>query len=152
MSKVKYQRERLASVKDDILPLLKQDWDEIQHDKDKIPLDPNWELYQAVEDATVLRIYTARTQEDKLVGYIVFILTPSMHSRSLTLAVCDILFLTKSRRKGMTGVRLMRFAEQEMIAEGVRWFQITTTESHPIDPVMKRLGYRKTETRHEKVI
>lgn len=149
---VDFAVEKLSDIREEVAPLLQADWDEIQHDKDKIPLKPHWDLYIQLEAMEVIRIFTARSK-GKLIGYMVFVFTPSMHSEGHNLAVCDTLYVDKAHRKGFMALRFMAFCEMQILAEGkISWLQVTTTERNPIDPIMKRLGYSKTGTCFEKVI
>ena len=149
--KITYQQEFLATVKDEVWPLLQQDWQEIEHNKDMLPLDPNWELYETLEEQGLLYIFTAR-KDGQVIGYFTVIVFPSMHSRTAMLAASDVIYLSQEYRKGMVGVRLFKFAEDCLRQDGHKTLYITTTERHPIDPLLARLGYHKIETRFEKVL
>lgn len=146
-----YQQEFLATVKTDIYHLLKLDWEEVEHNKSKFPLDPDWDTYYKLEDLGVLKIFTCRDSE-KLVGYFVVHIMPNIHSKGTVIAVADIIYLLKSYRSGTTGYKLFKFAESCIREDGVSTLHVTTTEKNPIDPLMKRLGYSKVETKFEKVL
>jgi len=150
-SKITYQQEFLASVKSEVWPLLQQDWDEIEHNKEMLPLDPNWGLYELLEEQGNFYVFTAR-DGGNLVGYFTVIVFPSMHSRNAMLAANDVIYLDKNYRRGSVGTRLFKFAEKCLKEDGHRVLYITTTEKHPIDPLLERLGYTKIETKFEKVL
>lgn len=50
----------------------------------------------------------------------------------------------------MTGVRLLRFAEGELAAEGVGVVTMTGGRKKNIGPLLERLGYRPIETVYAK--
>ncbi len=52
---MKYQQEFLATVENDIRPLIQRHWEDIALNKDKIKLNPDWEAYQKLEQAGMLR-------------------------------------------------------------------------------------------------
>jgi hypothetical protein len=54
-----FQRERSVDLWPEITPLLEQHWQEIAHYKD-IPLDPDVERYNAMDEQGLLRCFTAR--------------------------------------------------------------------------------------------
>ena len=148
---VQYKQEFLNSVKNDIHSLLELDWKEIEHNKTNFPLDPDWDMYHKLEELNILRIFTCR-DGDRLVGYFVPHIIPNIHSRGNIIAVAEIIYVLEEYRSGMTGYKLFKFAEKCIKEDGVKILHVTTTEKNPIDPMMKRLGYSKVETKFEKVL
>ena len=69
---IKYQQEFLSTVVEDIKPLLKEHWEEIALNKEKIKLNPDWDTYEELEHQGRLKVFTAR-QDGSLVGYFVII-------------------------------------------------------------------------------
>ena len=51
---MKYQQEFLATVKDDIRPLIQKHWEDIALNKDKIKLNPDWDAYHDLEQKGML--------------------------------------------------------------------------------------------------
>ena len=75
---MKLAHECLASVKEDIKPLLEEHWELVALNQGKIKLNPNWEEYARLDAAGVLRVFTAR-EDGELVGYCVLVVSRSMH-------------------------------------------------------------------------
>lgn len=148
---LKYQQEFLTTIKQDAEDLLKKDYEEIEHNKELHKLNPDWEIYNILEEQNSLMIFTCR-DELKLVGYFVVISTPNLHSKGSILAVADVIFLDKDYRRGLAGYKLFKFAEDCVRKDGFKTLHVTTTEMNPIDPLMSRLGYSKIETKYEKVL
>jgi len=148
---ITYQQEVLRQVEQEIVPLAKEDWEEIEHDKERKPFDPDWDTYYQLEDMGCLYIFTARLGK-KLIGYYTALVVKDMHSRDNRHVYNDLIFLSKSHRKGLTGVKLMKFAEKCIKEDGHKVLHVGTTERNPIDPILERLGYVKTETKFEKVL
>jgi len=148
---ITYQQEFLASVRDEVWPLLQKDWEEIEHNKEMLPLDPNWDLYELLEEQGNFYIFTAR-DHGQLIGYFTVIVFPSMHSQKAMLASNDVIYLDKQYRRGSVGLRMFKFAEKCLKEDGHKVLYVTVTERHPIDPLLERLGYQKIETRFEKVL
>jgi GNAT superfamily N-acetyltransferase len=136
--------ESLAKVRREIEPLLEEHWKEIALNKDKIKLNPDWRAYADLDSIHALRIYTAR-KDAKLMGYFVVIVSKSLHYRDHLFANNDIIFLTKAARKGLTGVKLIKFALDSLEGEGVTKVHINTKAHQPFDAILERLGFEEIE-------
>ena len=77
-------------------------------------------------------------------------ITPNLHSKGKVLLSNDTIFLDKPYRKGFTGIKLIKFAEECLRQDGYDNLQIITTELNPIDSLMLRLGYTKVATSFRK--
>jgi hypothetical protein len=141
---MEFAHEAFSNVKDEIKPLLEAHWEEIALHKGEIKLEPNWNAYAEMASNGVLRIYTAR-KSGKLVGYFVVFVMPSLHYRRFMFANNDILFLTKTERKGMTGVKLLKFAVEELTKENVKLININVKKKQDFGPILERLGFEHVE-------
>lgn len=141
---MKFALENLAKVRREIEPLLKQHYDEIALNKDIIKLNPDWEGYARLDNINALRVYTAR-KNDELVGYFVVIVSKSLHYRDHLFANNDIIFLAKSARKGLTGVKLIKYAIESLAAEGITKLHINTKAHQPFDAILERLNFEEIE-------
>ena len=144
-----YQQEFLCTVRPDITDLARRDWLEVQHDASITKLDIDWDIYQALEDQGSLCFFTCR-DKGKLVGYFSVIIVPNLHSKGNFRVMNDAIFLDKPYRKGLSGVKLIKFAEACLREDGHKTLTINTTECNPIDKLMLRLGYSKIVTSFEK--
>lgn len=136
--------EALAQVKREIEPLLKQHWEEIALNKDKISLNPDWEGYARLDAVNALRIYTVR-KDSELMGYFVVIVSKSLHYRDHLFANNDVIFLAKGARRGLTGVKLIKYAIDSLAAEGITKLHINTKAHQPFDAILERLGFEEIE-------
>lgn len=136
--------ENLAKVRREIEPLLKQHYDEIALNKDIIKMNPDWQAYARLDAANALRIYTAR-RDDKLLGYFVVIVSKSLHYRDHLFANNDVIFLAKPARKGLTGVKLIKYAIDSLAAEGITKLHINTKAHQPFDAILERLNFEEIE-------
>lgn len=148
---VKYQQEFLSSVSEEIKPLLNSHWEEIALNKGKIKLNPDWEVYQSLEDQGKLKIFTARG-EGKLVGYFVVVVGVNMHYKDHLFASNDIIYLSPEHRKGFTGIKLIKFAEKCLKEDGVSVLTINTKVHQPFDRLMDFLKFRKVERVYSKYL
>jgi GNAT superfamily N-acetyltransferase len=141
---VRFARESMAAVREEILPLLHAHWAEVAHYAD-MPLNPNWPWYEASEAAGQLRIFTARDGET-LIGYAIYVIGPGLHYRDFTYANQDILFVLPEYRRGFTGRELLRFTEQALRADGVHLVLQHVKVAHDFGPLLRREGYEPIDT------
>lgn len=144
-----YQLESFNSIKHDIKPLIEQHWHEIALNQDKIKLNPDWKEYARLDQAGKLRIYTAR-KDGVLHGYFVVIVSRSLHYMDHLFAHNDIIFLTKKARRGLTGVKLIKYAQDSLEAEGVSLLMINTKTHQAFDKILERLKYNCIERVYSK--
>jgi hypothetical protein len=149
--KITYQQEFLATVEDEVEPLLNFHWEEIALNKDKIKLNPDWEAYEALEHQGKLKIFTAR-DDGQLVGYFVVIVGTNLHYKDHLFASNDIIYLSPNHRKGFTGIKLVKFAEKCLKDDGVSVLTINTKVHQPFDKLMDFLKFRKIERVYSKYL
>jgi GNAT superfamily N-acetyltransferase len=150
-SGIKFQRENLASIQHEIKPLLEEHWEEVAVNKDKIKLNPNWEVYAYLETAGSLGIYTAR-KDKELVGYFVVIAEAHIHYKDHIFASNDVVYLAPAYRKGMVGANLIQYAEQDLKKLGVSVLTINTKVHRPFDSLMERMGFSLKERVYSKYL
>jgi len=135
---VNLQRETYKGVIEELKPLLMKHWEEIAHYKD-IPLDPAYEVYQSIEDKGALRMFTARDDGGRIVGYSVFF-RGSLHYKGFNTFSQDVLFVLPEYR-GRLGYRLIRFCDEQLKAEGAQVVYHHVKLQHDFGPLLKRMGY-----------
>lgn len=148
---MKFALECLANVKEDMKPLLKEHWELVALNKGKIKLNPDWEEYALLDQAGILRIFTAR-DEGKLVGYFVLSVSRSMHYKDHIFAVCDVIFVKPDSRAGKTGYNLVKYAEEWCKESGVSLLNINTKVHIPFDTLMIGMEYENIERIYSKYL
>ena len=146
---ITYQQESMVSVRKDVLALAMADWEEINHDNEAYPFDPDWDLYGLLEDNGSLMIFTAR-DNSVLVGYFSVVKSPSLHSKGKFVLCNDIIYLHKDYRRGRIGIGLFKFVEDCLIQDGHCNLQILYSQKYDITPLLSRLGYHHIESKYEK--
>ena len=149
--KITYQQEFLATVEDEVKPLLNSHWEEVELDIDKIKLNPDWEVYRHLEDQGKLQIFTAR-DSGELIGYFVVVVGINPHHKDHLFASNDIIYLSPNHRKGFTGIKLIKFAEGCLKDDGVSVLTINTKVHQPFDRLMDFLKFRKVERVYSKYL
>lgn len=140
---MRYQREGIKTLWPEIWPLLFGHWQEIATWKD-IPFDPDTDAYEALENARMLYVFTARAG-DTLVGYAAYIVRTHLHYQSSKQAYQDVLYLAPAHRRGGTGRQLIEFADTELAKEEVQVVFQHVKTAHDFGPLLERIGYTLVE-------
>jgi GNAT superfamily N-acetyltransferase len=148
---ITYQQESLATCANDAKDLLYSHWEEIAVNKDVIKLNPDWDAYYNLEEVGILKIFTARS-DGVLVGYFVVLCRTHIHYKDHIFAANDILYLHKDYRKGLTGAKLMKFAEKCLQEDGVSVLVVNTKRHKPFDSLLEWLGYKHVENVYSKLL
>lgn len=135
-----FQRERPHELLDEARPLFEAHYNEIAHYQD-IALDINEAAYCQLEEAGLLRCFTAR-YNGELVGYCVFIVRPNLRYSQSLQASQDILYLDKSRRGALYGKRLLEYCEDRLRAEGVQVVYQHSKADAQIREAIGEIGHR----------
>lgn len=113
------QVEAFAPFMKEVMSLLPLHYEELALDKDKVPLDPMFEVYQQRDSAGQVMAVTLR-DKGALVGYFVGFVAPGMHYRTCLTLTMDIFWTHPSIRGGLAGVKLFRVVEKEARRRGVQ--------------------------------
>lgn len=102
----------------EVQPCLPLHWEELALNRDKVPLDPMYEVYDAHAEAGRLLIVTLR-EAGKIVGYFIGFVAPGLHYRTCLTLTMDIFWTHPDIRGGFAGVKLFRAVEKEAKRRGV---------------------------------
>jgi GNAT superfamily N-acetyltransferase len=145
-----FQRESMHPFWEEAAPLFAEHWHEIAHYHD-IPLEPDVIAYERAEANGMLRIYTVRAPGGELMGYAAFLIGPNAHYASSLQAKQDVVFVHPDFRQGMIGFRLVKFADDQLRADGVQVVYHHVKHAHPaLGSVLLRRGYEAIETIYAK--
>lgn len=144
-----FQVESVSEVIAEMETLNLLHWKEIATHKHIKKLNPDYDRYYTLEDLGMLRIYTAR-YNDELVGYFISMLAPHMHYRELNVAVNDILYILPAHRGSTCGYRLIKGAILDLKNNtDTQIVCIHMKVQHPFRPLLKKLGFDQTEENWE---
>lgn len=129
--------------------LLPGHYKELALNQDKVPLDPQYEVYVQRERQGGLLFVTLR-DAGELAGYFIGFIAPGLHYKTCLTCTMDIFYLRPDKRTGSGGVRLFRFVEQELKRRGVqRWFMGSKIHADA-SALFKRIGASPVETYYSK--
>jgi len=113
--------------------------------------EPDYEAYKRMAEAGMLRCITCRSDE-RLIGYIIFIVTPHLHYKSCMTAIEDLYFVTKEFRKGRVGIMLFKYAEKVLKERGVQRIVMHTKVHLDNSKLFEYLGYKMTDKVFSKML
>jgi GNAT superfamily N-acetyltransferase len=141
--------ESLTEHLPELMYLLPLHYEELALNKDKVPLDPQYEVYRERDAAGAVLFVTLR-DAGELVGYFIGFIAPGLHYQTCLTCTMDIFYLRKDKRTGSGGVRLFRFVEAELKRRGVqRWFMGSKVHADA-SALFKRIGAAPVETYYSK--
>lgn len=149
--RMKITVETVAQIKPDMQELIREHWEEIAHDKDQIPLDPDYEAYQRLEALGKVLICSARI-DGKLVGYSIFFVTQHPHYKSTKVASNDILYLQKQYRGTGLGPELIRFSESAVLLQGAKKVTWHIKPEFDFSSILSRMDYHLDELVYARVV
>ena len=120
-------------------PLLYEHYREIAHYHD-IPLDPDWELYAAMDQADKPRLFTVR-DDDRLIGYGVFFVNINRHYKSSLQALQDVFFLLPEYRGARIGAQFIKYCDEQCKSEDIQVIYHHIKAAHDFGPLLINSGY-----------
>jgi hypothetical protein len=144
---ISFATEPWDAVKREILPLWQAHWLEVSDpdDRERMPLDPDWDKYQTLADFGMLHITTVRS-EGALVGYAFVVVERDLNHRTVLFGHYALYWVSPAVRGQLwLGVRLFREVEMAMRARGVQ--KMTNARKLWLDtgPVFRRCGWKDDE-------
>lgn len=147
------QVEPFMSQVEELKQLLDAHYEELALNRDKVPLSPQWDIYDQHEKGGRL-VYVALRERGELIGYVISIIAPGLHYSTCLTAHMDILFVKPDRRdSGARGALLLvDTLEAELRRRGVqRWFMGTKLHKD-IGAIFRRRGFEAVEMTYTKWI
>ncbi len=113
------QVEGMFDALPEALPMLHQHYEELALNKDRVPLDPDWDTYRALEEKGAILCVTLR-ENGRLVGYYTGFVVPDLHYKTCLSLKMDIFWTHPDIRGGTASLRLFRAVEKEAKRRGVQ--------------------------------
>jgi GNAT superfamily N-acetyltransferase len=146
------QAELLRDKLEELKPVLPIHYKELAMNQDKIPLDPNYELYLALENLDKIIYVTLRDDSKKLIGYFVGIIDQGLHYKTTTTCTMDIFYVHPDYRGNGGGFILFNEVEKEVKRRGGKQIVAGSKCHKDASFLFERLGYSKIEVYYSKYI
>lgn len=137
-----FKIERWKDCREELAPLWKAYADEAE-----IEVEPDDQVYEWLEDDIILA--TMRGYGE-LVGAHRSIIGPDLHRAGETCAFCDGWFVLPEWRQGRAAFHLLWLAEDEARKRGCASICQSSSPHRPIDNLLDREGWTRSETLYRK--
>lgn len=138
MKDITFHLEKFKDVIHEALPLVESHYKEIAHYQD-IPLEPDIDLYIKMEDAGIIKVFTARI-EGELIGYAVFIIKQNPHYKNSLQAIQDVIYIDPKSRG--FGFRFITWIDIQLASMGVQVAYQHVKAAYNFGPMLERIGYK----------
>lgn len=98
-------------------------WEELALNKDKIELNPQYQVYLDKERKGELFVATAR-EEGRVIGYFIGFIGRSLHYADMVMCTPDIYYVHPSARFKNAGTILFNFVKAELKRRGVQYWVV----------------------------
>lgn len=142
------QAERLTDRLEEMKPLFPMHWEELALNRDRVPLDPQYDIYLR-RDAMGEVLFVTLRELGELVGYFVGFVAPGLHYRTCLTLTMDIFYVRPDKR-GRCGVKLFRAVEAEAKRRGVQRMFVGSKCHADASWLFQRLGYEEVERYYSK--
>ena len=131
--------------------LLGGHWEKLALDKDKVPLEPQWEYYFAKEDAGELSFVVLRDR-GRMVGYWITFIAPAVHYKTCLTATMDIWNVLPDYETPRAVITLTKAMYADLEQRGVDRSFLGEKLHRPCGKIYKALGYEPVDTYYSKWI
>ncbi len=128
-----------------LLPLLPIHYKELALNQDRVPLDPQYDIYLAREQAGELMFLAAR-EGGELIGYFIGFIAPGLHYKTCLTLTMDIFYILPEHRGSNAGFALFKQVEDVARARGVQRMFVGSKMHKDASWLFERLGYEPVET------
>lgn len=120
-------------------------WEELALNKDRVPLNPDYRRYEALNDAGMLLFVTLR-RAGRLVGYFIGFVERELHYQDSLSLKMDIYFTHPEIRGGTAALRLFRAVIREARRRGVTRTYFGSKLHRDSGRLFAALGMKPVET------
>lgn len=132
--------ERLADCLEEMKPFFPVHHAELGLFKDRMPLDPQYDVYLRREDAGEV-IAVCLREDGAMAGYFVGFVTPGLHYRQTLSCTMDICYIREDLRNGGAGRMLFSAVKAALTARGVKCWYVGSKDHKPIEEFYRAFGF-----------
>lgn len=137
--------ESLTERLPELMPILPLHYDELALNQEKVPLDPQYDVYLE-RDARGEIMFVVVRDAGALIGYFIGFVAPGLHYRTCLTLTLDIFYIHPDHRGNSTGAKLFKAVEVEAKRRGVQRMFVGSKTHLDASWLFERLGYTKVET------
>jgi hypothetical protein len=152
--------EHLRDTLEELKPLFDPHWRELAHDRDQVPLDPQYETYLAREALGEVLSVIAR-ERGKIVAYFVGFVAPGLHYKTCLTLTMDIFWIHPDYRaedslgeleEQMLAWQLFAEVLKEARRRGVRRAFFGSKALHDASSLFEQLGMVKADVYYSRLL
>lgn len=143
------QTESFVAARKELKRVIPLHYEELALNKDKVPLQPRWSVYDTAEKAGELLFVTCRN-DGELIGYFIGFIAPGLHYETCLTCSMDIFYVCKEHRNGSLGLRLFKYVERELKARQVQRVFVGSKVHADASKLFERLDYSRVEIYYSK--
>ncbi len=141
---ITFQLESFADRLEELKPILPIHWEELALNKDKVPLDPQYEVYIERENRGELMFMTCR-EDGHLAGYFVGVIAPGLHYKTCLTLTMDVFYIHPDYRGAGAGWHLFKAVEKEAKRRRVQRMFVGSKMHKDASWLFEKLGYQEVE-------
>lgn len=136
--------ESLTQWLEELKSLFPAHWKELALDQDKVPLDPQYDIYLQ-RDARGEVLFVAGRSGGRIVAYFVGFVAPGLHYRTCSTLTMDIFWVHPEFRGQGAGLELFKCVEREAKRRGVQRMFVGSKLHRDASWLFQKLGYIEVE-------
>lgn len=136
--------ESLTEQLEEIKPLLNEHWLELALDQEKVPLDPQYDIY-IERDVRGEVLFIAGRCNGALIGYFVGFVAPGLHYRTCLTLTMDIFWVHPEYRGQRAGVNLFKAVKIEAKRRGVKRIFVGSKMHKDASWLFELMGFKEVE-------
>lgn len=146
-----YTIELLRDTLDEMIPLLRVHFEEVQDNLSAFPFNPDYERYLQMEQLGMLHVACVRDQ-GVLIGYGVYLLTEHIHSRGVNCASNSAFYVKPEYRHTGVSHQLIVFAEGYLKTCGASLIVYGMKCGKTYESLCRTAGYTPMELHYSKYV
>lgn len=138
------QQENLTETLEDLKPFFPAHHAELGLFKDKMPLDPRYDIYLRRDAAGEAILVTLR-EDGKVAGYFVGFVGPGLHYKQTLTCTMDICYIEPRLRSAGNGMLLFDAVKTALRQRGVKLWWVGSKNHKPIEAFFRAFGFTQEE-------
>ena len=144
-----YGLEPLSDIRDELEPLIKKVWDEVDSRAKFLDQEVDMNFYLEAEAAGMCRVYTIR-DKGNLIGFSVNMIQPIPHCKGKFCSVIDGIYIEPEYRG--IGKDFINIIDEDLKDIGVTYSVFALKEWDEKENLVEALGYKHYESMYRKVL
>ena len=141
---ITFAQERLSDELENLKAHFPTHWEELALNKDKVPLDPQYEVYLERENAGQV-LFVCGREAGQIIAYFVGFVMPGLHYKTCLTLQMDIFWVHPQARGKGAGIKLFEFVERCAKDRGVQRMFVGSKLHKDASWLFQKLGYTEVE-------